>query len=248
MTMPRSNKKRSTFRISDFTGWIIEKFYANHTTNFPDQAVKPRKYRWEGYREALMMVIEFGGASLSKRKFIAWSDEQLNSDLPRICRETIFIVAQRVQRRNPNNRLHVFALVGWLLEEMEKQSFNGQCDNDDRKTMWSRYKGLEHCLKFIMSNLKRKTVKVQDFKDWANRALSNDGYDVMFKEAVWMSCSQVLHSCACYNGYNHQYWIKHGWDQWICDGQPREYDRGIADKYTYGPKGRKAGEMDRIIY
>jgi hypothetical protein len=84
----------------------------------------------------------------------------------------------------------------------------------------------------------RNTINVEDFKNWINKQLERtDPYaDDKFKAALCSVLEYALKMANRYKGYNDNYWLKAGFDEWRNAGEP---DFPEKEKYIYGPTGQR---------
>jgi len=95
--------------------------------------------------------------------------------------------------------------------------------------------------------MSRKTVDVSSVLAEANRLLKLDDPTMTTDEKRGVACllEHVLHSTDNYKGFNWNYWLAIGFQEWQDAGEPNFPEK---DKYIYGPIGKELGEYDRTYY
>ena len=78
-----------------------------------------------------------------------------------------------------------------------------------------------------------KTLKIEWLKDLVNEYIENPNTTHLERKALCTVIETVLHETGNYEGYNYNYWLDVGFDEWLADGEP-EKDKG---KYLYGETG-----------
>ena len=99
---------------------------------------------------------------------------------------------------------------------------------------------------------KRKTFEIEKLKEYANTQLArtDDTATADFKSGVAVMLQRVLFDTNNYNGYQHLYWDKQGYQEWVAAGEP---DFPEKYKYIYGGEGKtledfKDREYNRRYY
>jgi hypothetical protein len=84
---------------------------------------------------------------------------------------------------------------------------------------------------------KKQTFKIQEFKAWVNQQLKRTDKDAddRFKAGLCIALGHVLMRSGQYQGYNHNYWVEKGYEEWITAGQP---DFPEKNPCIYGPSGQ----------
>lgn len=91
---------------------------------------------------------------------------------------------------------------------------------------------------------KKNTFKVQEFKAYINDQLKRtDTYaNDNFKAGLCIALEHILKQCNCYEGYNDNYWLEKGAEEWLRAGEP---DFPEKNQFIYGPTGQ---QYNRIYY
>jgi len=85
---------------------------------------------------------------------------------------------------------------------------------------------------------KKLTFKVDEFKSWINQQLkrTDDIATDEYKAGLCEAIEHVLQKSNRYEGYNDNYWLQKGWQEWREAGEP---DFPLKDKFICGPTGQK---------
>lgn len=85
---------------------------------------------------------------------------------------------------------------------------------------------------------KKLTYKIDEFKQWVNAQLkrTDEFANDIFKSALCTELEHVLKNCNSYQGYNDNYWLQQGWNEWRAAGEP---DFPEKNKFIYGPSGQR---------
>lgn len=88
----------------------------------------------------------------------------------------------------------------------------------------------------------RRTFNIQEFKEYINHQLKRtDSFaNDSFKAGLCTALEHVLHNANSYKGYNQNYWIEKGCQEWQKNGEP---DFPEKDTYIYGPKNEKYNRL-----
>jgi hypothetical protein len=84
----------------------------------------------------------------------------------------------------------------------------------------------------------RNTFNIVELKDWVNQQLerTDDFADDKFKAGLCCVIEHVLTTTNRYKGYNDNYWLKSGFQEWRKAGEPGFPEK---NKYCYGPSGQR---------
>lgn len=90
----------------------------------------------------------------------------------------------------------------------------------------------------------KKTFRITEFVSYVNSQLkrTNEPTNDSYKEGMCDLLEHILHLNNAYNGYNHNYWLEQGFQEWITAGRP---DFPEKNKFIYGPSGQ---EYNRKYY
>jgi hypothetical protein len=84
----------------------------------------------------------------------------------------------------------------------------------------------------------KKTFRINDLLNYVNDQLKRTDQHASdsFKEGMCVLLEHVLNNAKAYEGYNHNYWLQQGYDEWVKAGKP-----GFPEKnqFIYGPTGQK---------
>ena len=91
---------------------------------------------------------------------------------------------------------------------------------------------------------KKKTFKVDEFKNYVNEQLArtDEFANKEFKAGLCVALGTVLMKSNNYEGFNYNYWNEKGWKEWRNAGEP---DFPEKNKYLYGEGGH---EYNRHYY
>ena len=92
----------------------------------------------------------------------------------------------------------------------------------------------------------RKIVNLTAQVDWANKQLArtDDDANQGFKSGIFTMMNKILLDANCYQGYNYNYWMEKGADEWFAAGEPNFPEK---DKFIYGGPVEE-NEYNRFIY
>lgn len=84
----------------------------------------------------------------------------------------------------------------------------------------------------------KNTFKVEEFKTWVNQQLkrTDDFANDEYKAGLCAALEHVLQNSNRYQGYNDNYWLQKGWQEWRNAGEP---DFPLKDQFIYGPTGQR---------
>lgn len=90
----------------------------------------------------------------------------------------------------------------------------------------------------------KKTFRITEFISYVNSQLkrTNEPTNDSYKEGMCDLLEHILHLNNAYNGYQHNYWMQQGYQEWIAAGRP---DFPEKYKFIYGPSGQ---QFNRYYY
>lgn len=79
----------------------------------------------------------------------------------------------------------------------------------------------------------KKSMKVEELKEYANKLLLNPRLSQQFKDGVSTMIEHVLHKTGNYEGFQYTYWNNVGYKLWIEAGKPSfpEKQKFIGNEY-----------------
>ena len=81
--------------------------------------------------------------------------------------------------------------------------------------------------------MKRKTMNVNKFHEWANWLLSQPDSEYRtpeFRMGIATALEKILHETGNYHGFNFLEWLHGGCDKWIADGKPNDNTKYLGDQ------------------
>jgi hypothetical protein len=84
----------------------------------------------------------------------------------------------------------------------------------------------------------RKTIEVREIREMVNSYIEQD-ITQPEKTALCVLLESILHKTGNYHGYNHNFWMRGGCDEWRRNGSP--YDWQEKKIFVTGPKNDEYG-------